>query len=510
MSDYESNPRPIVRVPVNNRKADQLRAAHRDMLAGYPYLGSLASSDSVPYHAVRTDQFRWLGTDGVAVLLNDTPDGFFSDPGWVPVPEDAPKSAITTLLNPGQPVAPNPNSNRQPMDDDERIFGVSHEILHIAREDAYWNYTYELQGYVPVPKSQDAPDGRFPYDRESFELTADAQINSALIADRVGKAPKGAYTNPKVNYSMPFGDAYAIVHAERMKNPPPPPGPGNGPDGGGGTPPLGPSKHNQGGGDLLKPGQAGDPFGESTDPNDPGNQPSSPAEAAQRIAEGRAEREAMHQRAQEVARQMGSGSCAVEVMVTKARVPHVDWRDYVWGFFSRAGGVSAWDWKRPQKIPLLRADHPYFAPARGGHGVGHIVLVMDTSGSVGIPETRVFLGSAADMLESLKPRELTIIFCDSDIQRVDAADVSDSFESYDVPKGGGTSFIPPFDYVAEHFTGEDKPDALIYLTDLYGRAPEQEPPYPVLWLSVSDRTEPVSGGRWGETVKVPVSDLQED
>ena len=57
---------------------------------------------------------------------------------------------------------------------------------------------------------------------------------------------------------------------------------------------------------------------------------------------------------------------------------------------------------------------------------------------------------------------------------------------------GGTDFRPPFVYVAEH--PEIEPSCLIYITDGYGSAPRNPPPYPVLWILTSDGTKPAPWG----------------
>ena len=64
---------------------------------------------------------------------------------------------------------------------------------------------------------------------------------------------------------------------------------------------------------------------------------------------------------------------------------------------------------------------------------------------------------------------------------------------------GGTSFIPPFEYVKEH---ELHPDILIYLTDGYGDAPEKAPKFPVLWVLTNDGEEPAL---WGKKIKLRAS-----
>jgi predicted metal-dependent peptidase len=52
--------------------------------------------------------------------------------------------------------------------------------------------------------------------------------------------------------------------------------------------------------------------------------------------------------------------------------------------------------------------------------------------------------------------------------------------------------VPIFEYVADH---ELMPTTVIVLTDLYGRLPTEEPPYPVLWACTSRVTAP-----FGETI----------
>lgn len=48
---------------------------------------------------------------------------------------------------------------------------------------------------------------------------------------------------------------------------------------------------------------------------------------------------------------------------------------------------------------------------------------------------------------------------------------------------GGTSLIPPFDWISKHIEdGNPVPDALIYMTDGFGPSPEKSPVYPCLWV----------------------------
>jgi predicted metal-dependent peptidase len=80
------------------------------------------------------------------------------------------------------------------------------------------------------------------------------------------------------------------------------------------------------------------------------------------------------------------------------------------------------------------------------------------------------------------PVRVTLFACDSDL----AAGAPWTFEPWDELRlphqfagGGGTSFVPVFDWIARQ---DRHPDALVYFTDAEGKFPGEAPAYPVLWL----------------------------
>ena len=60
--------------------------------------------------------------------------------------------------------------------------------------------------------------------------------------------------------------------------------------------------------------------------------------------------------------------------------------------------------------------------------------------------------------------------------------------------GGGTSFLPPFEWIG---TQGLRPDVLIYFTDAEGTFPPLPPVYPVLWLVKGRGAVP-----WGERIQL--------
>ena len=107
------------------------------------------------------------------------------------------------------------------------------------------------------------------------------------------------------------------------------------------------------------------------------------------------------------------------------------------------------------------------------------VLAFDTSGSTREDLPR-FAGELANLLNSFGHYELKVICCDAKIQSVQTFSDSVPFDgkSFKFKGGGGTSYIPVFEYLEKE---EEAPNLLIYLTDGYGDQPKK-PDYPVLWV----------------------------
>lgn len=482
---------PVQRVPLTPAQAKMVQDAMSDLIAGYAFLASLASSDSVRYHAVLTDEFPVVATDGLGIYFNTNAGGFF-DAKW---------------------------------DRDHRLFAVGHEVLHVMREDVGSSYAQELQGFVTVARTPVCPTGQLPYKDAVMQKAHDAIINATLIADNVGKPLPGVITNPAITPQTSTAEAYAIMWEEDQKQ------------GGGGNQGQQPGKgRGQGPGtpdplanDIRQPGSMGDPQNPGTD--DAASQPQNPQQAAKALQDSAPERGVAIDRAVNAARQAGQGSTNIEQMVATSREPGIDWRSYVQGFLARAAGNSAWNFKRPARPPMLRplsGEQAYYAPSRGGHGCNHVVLAGDTSGSMTNPERMATLGTLCEMMADLNPRVVSVVWCDSDVQRVDVFDgtpgadtLLDYYARNPIPHGGGTDFCPPFEMMdsvsqggtlhvpsdtPDHAVGAmldaGKPDGLIYFTDLHGGAPAEQPDYPVLWVATTDQPHP-----WGERVTINPQEL---
>lgn len=123
-----------------------------------------------------------------------------------------------------------------------------------------------------------------------------------------------------------------------------------------------------------------------------------------------------------------------------------------------------------------------------------LAVALDTSGSIDTDLLGRFLAEIAALC-SLNQRNLVLIISDAEVHQVteiDWREASEELAKLKYTGGGGTDFRPAIK-AAEEFN----PDALIYLTDLYGETGD-EPGFPVIWA-----THGIAGNaKWGEQIKL--------
>ena len=206
-----------------------------------------------------------------------------------------------------------------------------------------------------------------------------------------------------------------------------------------------------------------------------------------------AERETMQEifNAATIAKGQGKLPAAIEALVDSLRAPTVDWKDQLDSFIG-GGGDHANDWNRLDKKMSPRG---LLSPRRTPKGSGQIVVAVDTSSSVGQDEYSALMSELTGICEDAAPDNVTVIYCNTSITRVDTFEDPEDITEQDLARlgGGGTSFDPPFKYVEDN---DLDVDSFIYLTDLECGFPN-EPDYPVLWASTTPRVAP-----WGKTIHV--------
>jgi predicted metal-dependent peptidase len=186
------------------------------------------------------------------------------------------------------------------------------------------------------------------------------------------------------------------------------------------------------------------------------------------------------------AKMMGKLPAHLERLVNKVRESKMPWRQILARFF-RATAKTDYSWLRPNRRFLASG---IYLPSLYSEALGPVVIAVDTSGSIMGEELEQFFGCINGILRQTKPEAVHVLYCDSDVANVQVFKPSDyplKLNKFKPAGGGGTDFVPVFDYVKEKRLN---PVALLYLTDMYGRFPERAPSYPTIWCATSDVQAP--------------------
>lgn len=350
----------------------------------------------------------------------------------------------------------------------DRVFIAAHEVCHAMFRHAGLKLELSRAGKIGYS------DGKvLPFIEALYEFSTDTFINKMLIEGGIGTLPpdgaKALEGTGKYSTKMSVLDIYRAIYEDNEKNkkdkqeePPPPPE----------------------GFDVHLPPGAG--TGEQ------------PQQAMDKRDDERWQSEI--QAAAEAAAAQGKLPQVLKEALGVLQRAQTNYRDVIRSMLDRAVGTGGYDWRKPDRRMITR-DPPIFAPGRSGFKCRLLVLVGDSSGSINTPTVNEFMAQACGLLEEMEPERILFtwcdtrthgwqeITCDADIERVHKAGALGR---------GGTDFRPVFDELAE--MGEE-PEALIYLTDGYGRFPKEPPPYQVIWGST---TEGKVKYPFGEVVSVPV------
>jgi predicted metal-dependent peptidase len=187
-----------------------------------------------------------------------------------------------------------------------------------------------------------------------------------------------------------------------------------------------------------------------------------------------------------------AGLLAEEVKrATSAQVP---WQNLLARFFT---GLRRNDFRLfpPNRKHLWRG---LYLPSLGTPGPEHIVVAIDTSGSMSAETLGKALGEL-DQLRAVSECRLTLLECDAEVRAVSAFEPWElstaAFDRRTFQGRGGTDLRPPFNWISEHLVRRgDCPDAILYFTDGYGTFPDRAPPYPALWIMPSNGANRVPFG----------------
>lgn len=359
----------------------------------------------------------------------------------------------------------------------KRVFIVGHEVMHNVFDHCGVGARLRKQGVVTW-------EGKtLRYDPMIANIVQDLIINDGLIESRIGEYDKAWLHDPKVaTHRDSWIEVYFKLYKEQK-------GGGKGQDKDGEGQGDGPPVPGKGQFDMhLDPGTGGNNGQEEQPVGGGDGQQRSEQEWQQAVAAAAA-----------VAKAQGKLPAAMELMFGQCLEPVVNWKDHVRSLIMRVPGSGGYDFRKPDRRLIVR---DIVAPGRSGFGAGCIVLGLDSSGSIYADPTLIdrWLGELTGIMSDLNPQEVHVVWCDAQVARVDIVEDMtdiDTIRQKGAKGGGGTSFVPVFNYIEEH---DLKPDALIYLTDGMGEFPREAPRYAVIWGNITKGYQ----YPFGEVVDIPV------
>ena len=162
--------------------------------------------------------------------------------------------------------------------------------------------------------------------------------------------------------------------------------------------------------------------------------------------------------------------------------PEVDWREVLKEFVrSTCNAKDASSWRRVNRR-FLGSD--VYMPTLIGEKVGHLVIGIDTSGSVGGKELSEFLSEVQGIAQEVHPEKVDLIYWDGAVaghEEYDGNTVSNIVSSTKPKGGGGTDPTCVMHYLKENAI---RPEAIIMLTDGYIGDWGNEWEAPILWTIV--------------------------
>jgi predicted metal-dependent peptidase len=167
----------------------------------------------------------------------------------------------------------------------------------------------------------------------------------------------------------------------------------------------------------------------------------------------------------------GSGKGLLQRAIDRYAKPQVDWKSELRRIIGKM--VT----RREEyfgKRKYLHRDEYVYGERVSANTLKDAIMAVDTSGSIGDDELRVMLGEIAAIIKSKKIHRTEIVYFDAALQGHDVVKNPPQFDWTKATGGGGTSFIPPIDYIAQQYK-RNKMELCVFCTDGYGDQEKLDP-----------------------------------
>ena len=226
------------------------------------------------------------------------------------------------------------------------------------------------------------------------------------------------------------------------------------------------------------------------DPNDPNSKP---------ISQQKQEIKLTASQALKASKMQGKESLTLERYISDDTRTILPWQEILNRFVSEHT-KNDYTWKKPNKRYVASK---IYLPALESPTLGTIACIIDTSGSVSQKEINLFASELKAIFVSYPETKIEVLYVDHGLaghQTVTASDLK-----LQAKGGGGTSFVPGFEYLEKE---QVEPACTIYFTDGYCDRFPKTPEHPVLWCIISNGIRQFNPP-FGEVIKMEIDNYDE-
>jgi predicted metal-dependent peptidase len=177
---------------------------------------------------------------------------------------------------------------------------------------------------------------------------------------------------------------------------------------------------------------------------------------------------------------VGKGGGNLDRELEDLLAPKIDWREVLREFVkATCSNKDTSSWRRVNRRFLSTG---MYMPSMIGEKVGHLVVAIDTSGSIGGPELAEFLSEVQGIAEEVSPEVVDLIYWDGEVaghEKYEGSAVSNIVSSTKPRGGGGTDPSCVSKYLRDEGI---KPECVVVLTDGYVPNWGDEWTAPTMWV----------------------------
>ena len=189
----------------------------------------------------------------------------------------------------------------------------------------------------------------------------------------------------------------------------------------------------------------------------------------------------------------GKGAGGVGREIDEHLQPKINWREELREYVkATCANKDTSSWRRVNRRYLSTG---MYMPSMIGEKVGHIVVAIDTSGSIGGRELDEFLAEVKGVAEEVNPEMVDLIYWDGSVaghEKYEGAEVSNIVSSTKPKGGGGTDPSCVSQYLRDEVI---KPECIIVLTDGYVPNWGSEWTAPTMWVITGGNDAVSDNGR---------------